>query len=193
MPWTKVGVICIILAPWLELQMTFSLYDAVVPSNLQILAAVDALLDKASAFCAEHGRTESDLIEARLAPDMLPFGYQVKSCAVHSVGAIGGVQAGSFSPDRSAWPTDFSGLHGLLNSAVSALEAVDRASFDALAQVDTQFAIGDTRMPFTGANFLLSFSQPNFYFHASTVYAILRANGVKLGKRDFLGALRINR
>lgn len=87
--------------------MTFSFYDAVVPSNLQVLAAIDMLLDKAETFCAEHGKAESDLIESRLAPDMLPFGYQVKSCVVHSVGAISGLRAGSFSPDRSAWPTDF--------------------------------------------------------------------------------------
>ncbi|WP_242098680.1 DUF1993 domain-containing protein [Sphingomonas sp. CROZ-RG-20F-R02-07] len=171
--------------------MTFSFYDAVVPSNLQVLAAIDTLLNKAEAFCAEHNRAESDLIESRLAPDMLPFGYQVKSCAVHSVGAIEGVRAGSFSPDRSAWPTDFAELHGLLQDAISTLKAVDRTEFDELVATDTQFAIGDTGIPFTGANFLLSFSQPNFYFHASTAYAILRAQGVKLGKRDFLGMLRI--
>ena len=70
--------------------MPISLFDAVVPSNLQILRAVDALLDKAEAFCAETGRAESELVDARLAPDMLPFGYQVKSCAAHSVGAIAG-------------------------------------------------------------------------------------------------------
>ena len=78
--------------------MTFSLYDAVVPSNLQILGAVDALLDKAAAFCSEQGRAEAELIDARLAPDMLPFGYQVKSCAAHSIGGIEGVRAGTFSP-----------------------------------------------------------------------------------------------
>lgn len=173
--------------------MTFSLYDAVVPSNLQILGAVDALLDKAAAFCREEGRTEADLIDARLAPDMLPFGYQVKSCAAHSIGGIEGVRAGTFSPDMSAWPTDIAGLHGVLQGAVASLAAIDREAFDALADSDTQFAFGEMRMPFTGANFLLSFSQPNFYFHASTAYAILRAQGVKVGKRDFLGMPRMKR
>ena len=171
--------------------MTFSLYDAVVPSNLQILRSVDALVDKAAAFCAEHGRAEADLIDARLAPDMLPFGYQVKSCAAHSIGGIEGVRAGTFSPDRSAWPTDFVGLHAILQAAVASLTAIDRAAFDTLVDSDTHFAFGETRMPFTGANFLLSFSQPNFYFHASIAYAILRAEGVKLGKRDFLGMPRM--
>jgi len=173
--------------------MSFSLYDAVVPSNLQILGAVDALLDKAAAFATEQGMTEAALIDTRLAPDMLPFGYQVKSCAAHSVGGIEGVQAGSFSPDRSAWPTDFAGLHGILQTAIASLKALDRDAFDALADCDTQFAFGETIMPFTGANFLLSFSQPNFYFHATTAYAILRAEGVKLGKRDFMGLPRIKR
>ncbi len=173
--------------------MTFSLYDAVVPSNLQILGAIDALLDKAAAFCVEQGRTEAELIDARLAPDMLPFGYQVKSCAAHSIGGIEGVKAGSFTPDLSPWPTDFASLHAVLQAAVTSLKAIDREPFDALAETDTQFAFGETRMPFTGANFLLSFAQPNFYFHATTAYAILRAQGVKLGKRDFMGMPRIKR
>ena len=84
-------------------------------------------------------------------------------------------------------------MHGVLQTAVASLEAIDRETFDALAEKDTQFAFGETRMPFTGANFLLSFAQPNFYFHATTAYAILRAQGVKLGKRDFMGMPRIKR
>jgi hypothetical protein len=173
--------------------MSFSLYDSVVPSNLQIMGAVDALLTKAEAFCVEKGKIEADLIDARLAADMLPFGYQVKCCAAHSVGGIEGVRAGSFSPDMSPWPTNFAGLHGILQTAIASLKAIDREAFDALADTDTQFAFGETRMPFTGANFLLSFSQPNFYFHATTAYAILRAQGVKLGKRDFMGMPRVKR
>lgn len=173
--------------------MPFSLYDAVVPSNLQILRALDALLDKAEAYCVEKGWAQSDLIDARLAPDMLPFGYQVKSCAAHSVGGIEGVKAGSFSPDMAPWPTDFAGLHCVMQGAIASLSGLDRETFEALADTDTQFAFGDTKLPFTGANFLLSFSQPNFYFHATAAYAILRAKGIKLGKRDFLGMPRIKR
>ena len=171
--------------------MTFSLYDAVVPSNLQILGAVDAFLDKAKAFCADQGRAESGLIDARLSPDMLPFGYQVKSCAHHSVGGIEGVKLGTFSPDSTPWPTDFAGLHHVLQNAIASLKGMDRSAVDALAEVDTHFVFGERKMPFTGANFLLSFSQPNFYFHATTAYGILRAQGVKLGKRDFMGIPRI--
>lgn len=173
--------------------MAFSLYDAVVPSNLQILQALDAVLDKAETFCAEQGRSASDLIEARLAPDMLPLGYQVKSCAAHSAGAIDGVKVGRFSPDTSPWPSDFVGLHSFLQGAITTLNGIDPEAFDTLAENDTQFEFGQTKMPFTGGNFLLSFSQPNFYFHATTAYAILRTQGMKLGKRDFMGMPRIKR
>jgi hypothetical protein len=167
--------------------MPISLYDAVVPSNLQILRAVDALLTKAEAFSAEHGRAEGDLIDARLAPDMLPFGYQVKSCVAHSTGAVAGVRAGLFEPDLTPWPTDFAGLHAAIQGAIAELSAMDAAEFEALGENDTLFAFGEMKLPFTGASFLLSFSQPNFYFHATTAYAILRHNGVPLGKMDFLG------
>lgn len=171
--------------------MSFSLYDAVVPSNLQIVSALEKVLKKAEAFCEERGMPQAELIDARLASDMLPLGYQVKSCAVHSIGGIEGARAGSFSPDMSAWPTNFAGLQGILEEANAKLLALDRDAVDALIEADTHFAFGDTKLPFTGANFLLSFSQPNFYFHATTAYAILRAQGVKLGKRDFIGIPRV--
>lgn len=173
--------------------MSFSFYDAVVPANLQILGALDGVMEKAKAFCDERGLTEAELIDARLAPDMFPLGYQVKSCAVHSIGGIEGTQVGGFSPDRSTWPTEFDGLRGILQRASAALSALDRVTVDELTDTDTHFAFGETKLPFTGANFLLSFSQPNFYFHATTAYAILRAQGVNLGKRDFMGMPRIKR
>ncbi len=173
--------------------MTFSLYDAVIPSNLQILGAVDALIDKAEAFANDRGMLPAELIDARLAPDMLPFGYQVKSCANHASGGIEGVRNGDFSPSMAAWPTDFVGLHALIREAIVTLQAMDRTEFDALADRETQFSMGELKLPFTGGQFLLSFSQPNFYFHATTAYAILRAQGVALGKKDFLGKLRIKR
>lgn len=173
--------------------MTLSLFDAVIPSNIQILGAIDRLLDKAEAFANDRGMLPAELIDARLAPDMLPFGYQVKSVADHSVGGIEGVRGGNFSPSTAPWPTDFAGLHERIRGAIAALEAVDRAEFDALVDKDTQFSMGELRMPFTGGQFLLSFSQPNFYFHATAAYAILRAQGMKIGKRDFLGALRMKR
>lgn len=173
--------------------MTLSLYDATIPAYLQILGAVDRLLDKAAAFAAGRGMAEGELIEARLAPDMLPFGYQVKSCVAHSTGAIEGVRAGHYTPDMTPWPGDVAGLHAAVRGAITTLEAIDTAELETLAGRDTEFRFGEMVLPFTGANFLLSFAQPNFYFHATTAYAILRAQGVALGKTDFMGRPRIGR
>ncbi|MFA5962773.1 MAG: DUF1993 domain-containing protein [Sphingomonas sp.] len=170
--------------------MAFSLYAAIIPSNLQILEAVAGLLDKAEAFCSETGAPPEELIQARLAEDMLPFAYQVKSTAVHSLGAIEGVRAGVFSPDRSAFPLDFPGLRAAITGARDALATIEPAEVDGFVGRDMRFSFGERHMDFCAEEFLLSFSQPNFYFHATTAYDILRWKGVSLAKRDFMGRPR---
>ena len=171
--------------------MTFSLYAAVIPSYLQLLEAVAALLGKAESFCAEQGLAPDDLIQARLAEDMQPFAYQVKSTAVHSLGAIEGVRKGVFSPDTSAPPADFAALNTRIAETIAALRAIDPAEVEAFIGRDMRFAFGDRHIDFVAEEFLLSFSQPNFYFHATTTYDILRWKGVQLGKRDFMGMPRM--
>jgi uncharacterized protein len=170
--------------------MAFSLYAATVPSYRQILGAVADLIDKAQAFCAEKGITPQDIIQARLAGDMQPFAYQVKSTVVHSLGAIEGVRKGVFSPDMTTPPQEFAALKARIVATLAALEAVDAAEVDSFVGRDMRFAFGDRHIDFTAENFLLSFSQPNFYFHATTAYDILRGKGVQIGKRDFLGKTR---
>jgi uncharacterized protein len=173
--------------------MAFSLYAATVPSYQQILAAVSGLLGKAEAFCTEKGIAPQDLIQARLAEDMLPFAYQVKSTAVHSLGAIEGVRRGVFSPDTTPPPENFTALKARIAATLAALEAIEAAEVDAFVGREIRFAFGDRHRDFTAENFLLSFSQPNFYFHATTAYDILRWKGVPLEKRDFMGRTRAKR
>jgi hypothetical protein len=170
--------------------MTLSLYAATIPSYRQILGAVSGLLRTAQAFCADKGIEAQELIQARLAPDMLPFAYQVKSTAVHSLGAIEGVRKGVFSPDMTPPPETFAALEERIAATLSALEAIEPAEVESFIGRDMRFEFGDRRIEFTAEEFLLSFSQPNFYFHAATAYDILRWKGVPLGKRDFLGRLR---
>jgi hypothetical protein len=170
--------------------MPLSLYSATVPSYRQILQAIIGLLDKAQAFCAEKGLAPQDIIQARLAEDMLPFGYQVKATAVHSLGAIEGVRRGVFSPDQTPWPETFDALKALIVTTVNALEAIDAAEVDAFVGRDMRFAARTRNVEYTADNFLLSFSVPNFYFHATTAYDIMRWKGVPLGKRDFIGRPR---
>jgi uncharacterized protein len=173
--------------------MAFSLYSATVPSYRQILGSVSGLLNKAEAFCGEKAIAPQEILQARLAQDMLPFAYQVKSTAVHSLGAIEGVRNGVFSPDTTAPPDTFAALKARIADTLAALEAIEPAEIDAFIGRDMRFAFGDRHIDFTAEEFLLSFSQSNFYFHATTSYAILRWKGVPLGKRDFMGKLRTKR
>ncbi|WP_022682097.1 DUF1993 domain-containing protein [Sphingobium bisphenolivorans] len=168
-----------------------TLYDAFVPGCLQLLGSLSELIDKAEAHCSEQSLPAERLIEARLAPDMFDFAYQVKSCAVHSIGAIRGVQNGNFSPDTAPSPTSFDGLKARVAEAVNDLRGLSRDDVESLSDKPLTFTIGDKlRLDFIGQDFLMSFSQPNFYFHATTAYDILRANGVSIGKRHYLGAVR---
>ncbi len=173
--------------------MAFSLYAATVPSYVQILNSVSGLIDKAESFCTEKGISPHDIIQARLAHDMLPFAYQVKSVAVHSLGAIEGVRKGVFSPDMTQLPETFAALKARISQTLAALEAIDAAEIDAFIGRDMRFTFGERSLEFTAENFLLSFSQPNFYFHAATAYDILRWKGLPLGKRDYAGRLRLKR
>lgn len=168
-----------------------SLYDAFVPSCLQLLGSVSGLIEKSKAHCDTQSIPPESLIEAKLAPDMFDFAYQVKSCAVHSIGAIEGVQKGSFSPDFAPSPSSFEGLEAKITDAIAGLKALSVADVEALSDKSISFTIKDKLLwTFVGKDFLLSFSQPNFYFHATTTYNILRMSGVSIGKRDFLGAVR---
>ena len=170
--------------------MAFSLYDATVPSWLQILGSVSGLLDKAQAYCLEQQLAPESIIESHLVEDMLPFGFQVKSTVAHSIGAIKGVRSGVFSPDKSPWPVSFAGLLEMVASAIADLAALDPAEINAFEGRNMRFESGNNKLEFTAENFLLSFSQPNFYFHATTAYDILRAKGLAIGKKDFIGRRR---
>jgi uncharacterized protein len=171
--------------------MTFSLYSATVPAYLQMLGSVGGLLGKADGYCAENGIAPHDLIAARLAPDMLPFAYQVKSTVVHSLGAIEGVRKGVFSPDTTTPPDTFAALESRVADAIASLSAIEPGEIDAFIGRDMRFVVGERQLDFTAENFLLSFSQPNFYFHVTAAYAILRARGLPIGKRDYAGRLRL--
>jgi hypothetical protein len=170
--------------------MAFSLYSATIPSYLQILGSIDGLLKKAGSFCADRGIPPADIIEARLFEDMLPFAYQVKSAAVHSFGAIQGLRRGEFSPDQAPPPSSFAALESRIAETIEALQSVDPAEVDGFVGRDMRFSFGSRHIDFKAEDFMLSFAQPNFYFHAATAYDILRWKGVPLGKRDFLGTVR---
>lgn len=170
--------------------MTISLYDAVVPSQLQIIAAVRALVDKARTHCEETGTDPAEIIGARLIEDMAPFSYQVKCCREHSLGAIEALRKGVFTPSTALPADNWDGLYAYLDEATTGLEAIDAKDMDAYVGKPMKFSFKDMEIPFTAENFLLSFAQPNFYFHATTAYDLLRRQGFQIGKFNFLGAPR---
>jgi uncharacterized protein len=171
--------------------MAISLYDSLIPSFQQIVGSVAGLIDKAEAHCAEQNIAPEEIIQGRLVKDMLPFTYQVKAVAEHSAGAIEAIREGVFTPSLGTLPDSFSGLKALMSKTQETLAALDPAEINAFEGRDMRFQFNDYGIDFTAQGFLWSFSQPNFYFHATTAYDILRVKGVKLGKMVFLGTMQL--
>jgi hypothetical protein len=170
--------------------MAISLYELSIASYLQSLAAVNGFLDRGLAHFRENNIDPEQVVETRLYPDMLPFRFQIQSVAHHSVGAIEGVKNGIFRPPSNLANHDYAGLQALIADARQTLEKATPEVVNALEGGDVVFEIRNTKIPFTAEKFILSFSLPNFYFHATTAYDILRSKGVPVGKRDYLGTLR---
>ena len=171
--------------------MSISFHEASVGSYLQILDGVAGALHKGADHVAEAGLDLQEVVMTRLRDDMMPLHFQVVSVAHHSWGAIQGLQKGSFSPPSFDLDKDYAGLRALIAGAREGLAGLDKADVEALAEKSMVFKLGKNELPFTNRNFLLSFSLPNFYFHATTTYDILRMLGVPLGKMDFLGQMKV--
>jgi uncharacterized protein len=171
--------------------MTISLYEATVPTFIQIVGAAQGFFAKAAKHCEEHGINADELVPARLIADMLPLSFQVASIAKHSVGGIEDVKKGSFNLPQQLATTSFAGLQQELAQTATQLAKYTREEIDALQGREVAFKLPSADLKFTAENYLLSFALPNFLFHSATAYDILRMKGIPLGKRDFLGALRI--
>ena len=167
--------------------MALSLYDASVANYLQTLGAVGGFLERGLKHFQETGVDPETIVEARLAPDMLPLRFQIISVAQHSRGAIEGVQSGEFCPPSFKTPYDYAGLQGLVAQTREALAAWTPEAVNALGGRDVVFNLGEHKLPFTAEGFLMSFSLPNFYFHATTAYDILRTQRGAAGQAGFYG------
>ncbi|MDB5691105.1 MAG: uncharacterized protein JWO81_168 [Alphaproteobacteria bacterium] len=161
--------------------MTFSLYDASAPVFVNMLTNMRAWLDKAAAE-----KAEVDLLEARLAPDMkpLPAQYQMASdSAKNAIARLCGIAA----PAMADTEASFAELKQRCDRTIAFIESADREALAASGdrEVELLFPNG-MGYRFTGRDYLTGFALPNFFFHATTAYAILRAQGVSMGKPDFL-------
>ena len=170
--------------------MSISFYDLTVGSYLQVLEATVGTLEKGAEHCEAEGIDLDDVVATRLYPDMANFHFQVTSTTHHSLGAVNAFKSGEFRPPNFD-PCDYAALQELTRNALEELRAQSREEIDALAGGQVVFKLSGREIPFTAQNFALSFSLPNFHFHATTTYAILRMKGVPLGKSNFLGKLKI--
>jgi hypothetical protein len=123
---------------------------------------------------------------------MAPFNFHVEVIPHHSVSAIEALKTGVFAPPALVWPSSFAELQAMVVGAEAALKAFTPDEVNGWAGKDLDLQIGPRRLRFTSETFILSFSLPNVHFHASMAYAILRTNGVPIGKRDYEGQLRVS-
>jgi hypothetical protein len=171
--------------------MATSLYDMTVASYLQTLGGVAHVLTRGFDHFTDTNTDPNDIVEVRLHDDMLPLRFQIWSVAHHSLGAINGVKAGVFGPPSAMPELDYAGLRKVVADTTESLSKLTPAEVNALEGKDVTFQIGEFKIPFVAENFVMSFSLPNFYFHSATAYDILRTKGVPLGKRDFMGKMRM--
>ena len=162
--------------------MSFTIYDASVPVLTAALTNMQAWLDKALA----EGKDESVLMAARLAPDMRPFPGQIQMASDTAKGAIARL-AGVEAPPMPDTEASFAELKGRCQRTIDFIHGVARSKFDGAdeREVVMKFPNG-MGYSFTGREYLTGFVLPNFFFHVTTAYALLRANGVAVGKPDFL-------
>lgn len=172
--------------------MTVSLYDLSVGTYLQILEGTLNVLEKAAQHFRDEGIDADAILDEGLCDDMLPLSFQLRSVAHHSLGCIRGLEAGLFQPPPEQPSRTFAEYQQWLRDVKTELEGVSADHVESLAGKPMLFKMGDFELPFTAENFVLSFSLPNFYFHATTTYNLLRKRGVKLGKADYLGPMKVN-
>lgn len=166
--------------------MSLSMYQASIPAFLHMLDNLAAILDKAQQYAHDHKIEPQVLLEARLAPDMYPLLRQVQivSDAVKGCAArLAGIALPSFA-DRE---NSFAELQARIGKTADFLRSVTPEQFDGSETRAISLSFPGLELKFSGQEYLLSFVLPNFYFHLSMAYAILRHNGVPLGKMDFLG------
>jgi uncharacterized protein len=167
--------------------MTVSMFKISVPIFVQFLTALSANLDKAAAHCEAKKIEPAALLNARLFPDMFPLLRQVRAATDHAVSAsarLAGAEPLTFANNE----TSFAELRERIAKAIDFVKSFKAAQIDGTEDkpIKITFPSGATR-DFTGQSLLLGNSLPNFYFHCTTAYDILRHCGVEVGKRDFMG------
>lgn len=168
--------------------MTISMYQASVPVFIRMLTNLKGILDKAATHAQAKKIDESVLINARLFPDMLPLIKQVHIATDFACGT-GARLSGAEPPSYEDNEKTFAELVARIERSIEYLRTLKPAAIDGSETREIVRPVRGQPKTFTGINYLQQFALPNFFFHTTTTYAILRHHGVELGKADFIGAL----
>ncbi len=166
--------------------MTISMYQASVPRFINIFGNLSAILDKAQAHVEAKKLDETALTTFRLYPDMLPMARQVMIATDTAKGLVARL-AGVDIPVYEDTEKTLVELKARIAKTVAYLQSFQPAQIDGTEDKEIVIKRGDKETRYTGMQFMLGHAVPNFYFHVTTTYAILRHNGVEIGKRDYLG------
>jgi hypothetical protein len=164
--------------------MTISMYRASVPVFQQMLACLSAILDKAAAHAAARKIEPQVLLNARLYPDMFSFTRQVQLASDFAKGPVARL-AGQEPPKYEDNEASFEELRARIAKTLDFIKEFKPSQIDGSEEREITLMLGGNQRKFKGENYLVNFVLPNFFFHTTTAYAILRHNGVELGKRDF--------
>ena len=162
------------------------MYDASVGTITHFLGGMSRFLKKAEAHAEAKKIDPRVLLDARLYPDMFPTIRQVQITTDHAKGAgarLAGVEVPSFEDTEKT----FEDLQARIKKTIDFLATLKKEQFNDAATRQISMKVGGRDMTFAGADYLSRFALPNFYFHMTTAYAILRHNGVELGKGDYMG------
>jgi len=166
--------------------MQVSIYEISVPVYVKLLGGMKAQLDKAAAYAKAGGFEEAALLDARLFPDMWSLKRQVQAATNHAFRGTARL-AGLPIPQITEAAASFADLHARIDETIAFITGVDRAAVEAGAAREITFPLGNEQRTMTGQAYFLGFTLPNFYFHLTTAYNILRHNGVPVQKTDFTG------
>jgi hypothetical protein len=168
--------------------MSYSIYDASVPVMSRALSNLSKIIDKAVAQAKAEDKPLAELIEAKLAADMRPFAFQIQSASDAAKGCAARL-TGTTAPAMADTETTFPELQQRLAKTIDYLASVTPEQFAGAEDREVVLKFPNGEFRFTGKDFLANFALPNFFFHVTTAYAILRHKGIAIGKMDFLGGV----
>lgn len=166
--------------------MATELYDLTVPAFLRGFSTLSKLLTAGEVWAKENGIAEADMLGTRLIADMHPLPAQVQRMSDSAklfLVRVAGAENVAMADDEAS----FADLHARIDRTVAFIHSVPRADVDGKEDAPVTLPLPSGNLEFTAQGYALGFVLPNFYFHLTTAYALLRMRGVPIGKRDYLG------